>query len=272
VPYVATMDRVPAVAGRFYPADPEALYREVDGFLGPSPSDEPAIALVAPHAGYAYSGAIAGAVYRSARIPDVVVVLAPNHAGVGARAAIQTGGRWLLPGGAVPVARSEAESLRGLALLTDDPRTQSHEHALEVQLPFLLRRNPKVRIVPVSLSFMPYTACVRIGTALADVVIQHGRDVLIVASTDMSHYLPADVVESQDRLALEHVERLDPEGLYSEVVDRDISMCGIIPTTVALVAAKALGAESATRVAYGNSGDASGDFSRVVGYAGYVIR
>jgi MEMO1 family protein len=266
------MDRAPAVAGRFYPADPHALYREVDGYIGDAPSNEPAIALVTPHAGYAYSGAIAGATYRSARIPDVVVVLAPNHTGVGARAAIQTTGQWQIPGGAVPVASGEAETLRALALLTDDPRTQLHEHALEVQLPFLVRRNPDVRIVPVSLSFMPYPACVRIGTALADVVIQHGRDVLVVASTDMSHYLPADMVEHRDRPALEHIERLDPEGLYRTVVDEDISMCGIVPTTVALVAARALGAESATRVAYGNSGDASGDYSRVVGYAGYVIR
>lgn len=270
--YVAEMDRTPAVAGRFYPADPDVMWREVDGLLGPSPSNEPAVALVAPHGGLAYSGAIAGAVYRGARIPDVVVILAPNHTGAGARAAIQTTGQWRIPGGVVPIATAEAESLRALALLTDDPRTQRHEHALEMQLPFLARRNPDVRIVPVSLAFMPYAACVRIGTALADVVIQHGRDVLVVASTDMSHYLPADLVEHHDRRALAHIDHLDPEGLYHTVVDEDISMCGIVPTTAALVAARALGATSAQRVGYGNSGDASGDYSRVVGYTGYVIR
>jgi MEMO1 family protein len=266
------MDRAPAVAGRFYPADPEALANQVQDLLGPSPSHEPAIALVAPHAGYEYSGALAGAVYASARIPDVVVVLAPNHAGVGARAAIQTSGRWIIPGASVPVATAEAETLRGLALLTDDPRTQTHEHSLEVHLPFLVHRNPNVHIVPVSLGFMPYAACVRIGTALANVIVQHGRDILIVASTDMSHYVPAEEAARMDRMALEQVERLAPEELYRTVVEMDISMCGVIPTTVALVAAQALGARSARQVGYANSGDASGDFSRVVGYAGYVIR
>ncbi|MFW6051046.1 MAG: AmmeMemoRadiSam system protein B [Myxococcota bacterium] len=266
------MQRLPAVAGRFYPDDPDDLAREVDRYIGPSPSDEPAIALIGPHAGYMYSGSIAGEVYASARVPDVVVVLAPNHAAVGARAAVQTTGHWHIPGAKVPIAENEAQTLQGLALLTEDPRAHAHEHSLEVHLPFLVRRNPDVRIVPVSLSFMPYAACARIGTALADLVTQHGRDVLIVASTDMSHYLPADVASSEDRLALDRIGALDPEGLYRTVVERDISMCGIIPTTVALVAAGALGAQTARLIRYGSSGDASGDYSRVVGYAGFVIR
>lgn len=267
------MDRMPVVAGRFYPAGEKALAAQVDGFLGEPPEhEETALAVVAPHAGYAYSGAIAGSVFSRVRIPRLVVVLCPNHTGIGARAAIMAHGAFRLPGASIAIDGPLAEEFRGLALLTDDPRAHREEHSLEVQLPFLLRKNPKVRIVPVCLGAMPYASCARIGVALADVVKNHGRDVLVVASTDMSHYLPVAEAERRDRLALARIEALDPKGLYETVRDNDISMCGVIPTTVALVAAVAGGAKEAELVRYGHSGEASGDLERVVGYAGMIIR
>lgn len=266
------MERPPAVAGRFYPGDEEALRATVADLVGPSEHPERAIAVVVPHAGYVYSGAVAGEVYRSVEVPDHVVVLCPNHTGEGARAAITSHGSWRIPGRSVSIDSPVAEELRGVALLQEDTRAHAREHSLEVQLPFLVHRNPKVRFVPVCLSLLPYESCVRIGTALADIVIRHGRDVLIVASTDMSHYIPADVARARDRLALDRIEALDPEGLYRTVLDNDISMCGVIPTTVTLVAARALGAREARLVRYGTSGDVSGDHDRVVGYAGLVVR
>lgn len=266
------MDRDPVVAGRFYPDDENALTEDVAGYIGPEPSEENAIGLVVPHASLAYSGRIAGPVYARARVPPVVVVLSPNHTGHGARAAILTHGTWRIPGARVPVDRNAAEELRRLALLTEDGEAHRHEHSLELQLPFLVGRNRRVRIVPVCLSYMPYAACVRIGTALADVVQMHGRDLLLVASTDMSHYVAADEAREKDRKALDRIEALDPEGLYRTVMDEDISMCGFIPTTVMLIAAKSLGATSAELVGYGHSGETSGDHRRVVGYSGWVIR
>ncbi len=265
------MERPPAVAGTFYPRDEAELRAAVADLVGPAEHARPAIAVIAPHAGYAYSGAIAGEAYRDVDVPGHVVVLCPNHTGDGARAAITSHGSWRIPGRSVAIDGPVAEELRGVALLTEDERAHAREHSLEVQLPFLVHRNPKVRFVPVCLSLLPYESCVRIGTALADVVIRHGRDVLIVASTDMSHYLPEAVARDKDQLALERIGALDPEGLYRTVLENDISMCGFVPTTVTLIAARALGATRARLVRYGTSGDVNGDRERVVGYASVVI-
>src|SRR5262249_6940943 len=153
-----------------------------------------------------------------------------------------THGSFLVPGRAVPIEEHFAQELREHALLTEDDRAHRREHALEVHLLFLVARNPKVHIVPVCLGPQPFEACTRIGTALADVVRQHGGDVLVVASTDMSHYVPADVAKEKDGHALARIEELDARGLYDVVEREDISMCGYVPTTVTLVAARALGA------------------------------
>jgi hypothetical protein len=266
------MDRAPIVAGRFYPEDPERLTDQLRGYLGPEPTDAPAIGAIVPHAGYRYSGAIAGQVFGQVRIPRHVVLLGPNHTGHGERAAIMTHGNWRLPGGHVPIDSAVAEDFRRGALLTEDIRAHAEEHSIEVQLPFLAYRNPKVRIVPVCLGMMPYASCVRIGTALADLVTMHGRDVLIVASTHMSHYLPADECRTRDEQMLAPLQRLDPEGLFRTVSERGMAMCGMVPTTVALIAARALGAREAELVRYGHSGETSGDSDRVVGYAGLILR
>lgn len=265
-------ERQPAVAGRFYPGDAKSLEAAVRELVGPDVEDERAIAVVAPHAGYVYSGAVAGQVYRRVRVPPLAIVMCPNHTGLGSRAAIMSHGVFKIPGHALTIDENAAEELRELGLLTEDTRAHAQEHALEVQLPFLAHRNPSVQIVPLCLGVQSYESCARIGSALADVVNHRGRDALIVASTDMSHYIPAELAARLDRLAIDRVEALDPEGLYRTVVDNDISMCGFIPTTVALVAARALGASEALLVRYGNSGEASGDYDRVVGYAGFVIR
>jgi AmmeMemoRadiSam system protein B len=261
--------RRPAVAGRFYSADPERLARDVEALLAPRPPREVSAKLiVAPHAGYVYSGRIAGAAYAGTRIPARVVVLCPNHTGRGAARSLWASGAWLLPGGELPVDVELAALLCERAGLTPDRDAHLGEHAIEVHLPFLRALRPDVKIVPICLSVLPASECTRLGADLARAIREIGeRDVLMVASTDMSHYVPADVAGQLDRLALERVISLDPEGLYRVVTRHDISMCGFVPTTVALAAARELSADRAELVRYGNSGEVSGDLARVVGYA-----
>lgn len=265
--------RVPAVAGRFYPAEAAGLERDVQALLdaeGARP--EPALAVMVPHAGYAYSGRIAGATFARVRVPARAVVLCPNHTGVGASRALWASGTWELPGGALEVDVELGERLSIEAGVVDDPRAHLGEHAIEVELPLLRARRADVKLTPVVLGRLSLAGCREVGEGLARAIDEVGRDqVLVVASSDLSHYVSAERAAELDRLALARVEALDPDGLY-EVVEREhLSMCGFIPVTVMLVAARALGATRATLVRYGHSGEVTGERSRVVGYAGVVI-
>lgn len=269
--------REPAVAGRFYPADPENLRGEVARCLSSFPAggaEEPAIAVVLPHAGYRYSGAIAGAALARCRVPERALVLGPNHTGEGARRALHPAGLFRVPGALIPIDDALTELSAREAKLGLDPIAHRHEHAIEVELPLLLAKNPALRLTAVCLSVLDFEQCREIGLGLARAIEAAGgpAEVLLVASTDMSHYVSAEHARAQDRLAIERVLALDAEGLYRVVRAERISMCGFIPTTVALVAAQALGARGAELVQYGNSGDVSGDHERVVGYAGLLVR
>ncbi len=263
------MVREPAVAGRFYVAEPGALGSEVDRFLGPQVAPAPAIGLVAPHAGYVYSGAIAGSVYARVDVPPRVIVLGPNHTGVGARAALWPGGAWRTPLGEVPVDPALTSALAASPLVRADALAHVREHALEVQVPFLQRRRPEVAIGALCLAHLSFGDCATLGATVADAARASGA--LIVASSDMTHYEPAEAARRRDRLAIDRILALDPEGLYDVVHREEISMCGIIPATVMLVAARFLGATRAELVRYGHSGEVSGDDDQVVGYAGIVV-
>lgn len=266
---MAPAERRPAVAGRFYPDNPSVLWNEVRAHLS-LPAHirpEPARALVAPHAGYRYSGGVAGTAFASAPITKTVVVLGPNHTGRGSYRAVWTAGAWRLPGTGVPVAEELAGELVRRVGLEPDVEAHLMEHSLEVELPFLLQRQPELRIVPVCLGPLDARACVELGAAIAEVLQDAAAPILLVASTDMSHYVSAERAAELDALALARVAELDPEGLYAVVRERGISMCGVVPTTVALAAARALGAKGAEVLAYKNSGDVTGDRDRVVGYA-----
>ena len=262
--------RNPAVAGRFYPADKPGLDRMLARIVPVRPRRR-AVAVVVPHAGYVYSGAIAGDTYASSVIPDRVVVLCPNHTGRGARAALFAAGRWQMPGGALPVDAELAARLLSETSLEVDTSAHEYEHAVEVQLPFLQHANQNVRITPICLSALPLDECVTLGEAMARVIGSLDEAILIVVSTDMSHYLAAHDAERLDRLALAPLLSLDAEQLYRTVRARDISMCGYVPATVGAVACRALGARSAELIRYGHSGHVSGDFDRVVGYAGLLV-
>lgn len=270
------MEREPAVAGRFYPADPRVLAEEVASLLAERPDGRatpgppvPAIGMLAPHAGYVYSGSVAGATYARVDVPGRVIVLCPNHTGLGKRVATWPGGAWATPLGPVPVNGALTRELLETGLASPDREAHRHEHSLEVQLPFLQLRNPEVSIAAVCLGPLSFDRCQELGVQLARIARRH--QALIVASSDMSHHLPAAAARAKDRLALERLLALDPRGLH-EVVSRErISMCGSVPATVMLVAAVEMGAREAELVRYATSGDATGDDRSVVGYAGVVV-
>jgi hypothetical protein len=259
--------REPAVAGRFYPSDLGRLRAEVENCLGEVRDTGPALALVAPHAGYMYSGRVAGIAFGSAGIPGRVIVVGPNHTGLGSVRSVWQRGVWRSPLGDVPVDEELAVALSERAGLDADEAAHTREHSLEVEVPFLQVRRPDVGIVPVCLGPLSAKECLELGEAIADVVRAASGPVLLVASTDMSHYVSAGEAKRLDRLALDRLEALDADGLYSVVRTNRISMCGVVPTTVVLAAARALGALRAEVLAYANSGDVSGDYARVVGYA-----
>ena len=269
--------RQPAVAGRFYPGEARELEREIAGYLAavPAGTDPEAVrGVMAPHAGYMYSGGVAGQVFARTVVPPRVVVLGPNHTGRGARISVVPAGAFVLPGG-----RVEIDEELAAAILDEVPGAQADveahrfEHSIEVELPFLVARRPDVRFVPIVLGGISGKTAVEVGEGLARAIARCGGDVLVVASSDMSHYLPDAEARVVDRAALEPLLAFDAAALYRTVVDQDISMCGFIPATAMLAYARAAGSTAAPElVAYATSGDASGDRSRVVGYAGVLVR
>ena len=265
------MLRQPAVADRFYPGEPDRLRRALDELI-PAISDRTeAKAVISPHAGYVYSGGVAGETFARISIPETVVILGPNHHGQGAPLAVGTED-WDMPWGQVPSAKELTEILLSCsALFTVDNTAHRSEHSLEVQVPFLRYLQKNVQILPVVISRLSLRQCREAAAELARAVRRFNRPVLLVASTDMSHYLPRQQAAQQDRLALNHILQLDAHGLYDTVFSRRISMCGIIPATITLLAAAELGAEQAELVRYTDSGEVGGDTEQVVGYAGVVI-
>lgn len=264
------MDREAAVAGRFYAGRREELARELAALVPPAEGAAPAVALLAPHAGYVYSGGVAGATYARVSVPERAVVLCPNHTGLGERAALWPDGAWRTPLGRVPIDLELTAALRACPGVRDDRLAHRAEHALEVQLPFLQARRPDVAIAALCLGPLRLEACLALGEAIAAAL--RARPALLVASSDMSHYVPAEEARRKDARALERFLALDARGLYETVEREDISMCGFIPATVVLAAARALGATRAELVRYAHSGAVTGDDASVVGYAGAVVR
>jgi MEMO1 family protein len=267
------MTRTPVVADRFYPGNPEQL-RSTMKMLVPEVPEEnkkPALAVVMPHAGYIYSGATAGATISQVRVPETVLIMGPNHHGRGAALALGTED-WRMPLGMVAVDRQFAVSiLQHSSVIVEDSDAHLLEHSIEVQVPFLQQVQKRLMIAPLVVSQIPYDLCLTAAHDLAATIRSYGRPVLIVASTDMSHYESRQEAAKKDSLAIERILALDPQGLYATVLGNQISMCGVIPTTIALLTALELGATRADLIRYTDSGEASGDTSQVVGYAGLII-
>jgi MEMO1 family protein len=265
------MVRQPAVAGKFYQADPDHLRRDLDLMI-PRGTRRRALGVIAPHAGYVYSGGVAGRLYGAVEVPKAVIVLGPNHHGTGAPAALYPAGAWLTPLGSVPInGRLSKLVLKHAPMVTEDPSAHRLEHSLEVQVPFLKHENPQVTIAALCLSLSDFESCDRLGRGLASAIAEYGEDVLIVASSDMTHYESAASAKAKDGLALSAIARLDPQALLATCLTHRITMCGVIPATVMLVAAKALGATSSEILSYTHSGEVNGDLDRVVGYAAVAV-
>ncbi len=267
------MTRKPYVAGTFYPGDATALRETIDEMTDPRAERRPALAVVAPHAGYTYSGPVAGAVYSSVEIPGTAVILGPGHREIGTLLAIQDSGSWQTPLGETPVnAELAALVKQNCAAVETDERAHRFEHSLEVQVPFLQYFRPDIRIVPVCVSYeAEYDDLEALGRGAAAAIRAFGAPVLVVASTDMSHYVSQKTAETRDHRAIRKILDLDPEGLFRTVRAEGITMCGYQPTAAALVAARELGAERAELVKYLTSGDRTGDYAQVVGYAGIRV-
>jgi AmmeMemoRadiSam system protein B len=268
-----TARRPAAVAGSFYPGSAAELRRMLGLMVEPKRKKAKAIAVICPHAGYIYSGAVAGAVYSSVELPETAVILAPAHRPQRPAFAIMTEGEWETPLGVAPVDAALASGIQARCpAIVDDRSAHAGEHSLEVQIPFLQYLRPGISIVPINVSSRTSLGQIKeAGEAIAGEIRESGREVLLVASTDMSHYMSAVEAKKWDGMAIERILALDPDGLVRTVLDNDISMCGVFPTAVALVSARLLGASRAELIAYANSGSVTGDDREVVAYAGLRV-
>lgn len=280
--------RHPAVAGHFYPANANTLIRDVHSYLSTnkeepttedpnkgrsSPKNMPALGCIVPHAGYIYSGHVAGAVFAALDLPKQFLILGPNHTGMGQPLAIMRQGEWKTPLGKVKINSDLATALlERFPLLAEDGEAHRAEHAIEVQLPFLQTLQPGCSFVPITIGTSQLDALTALGEAIAEVVSAQPEPVLIIASSDMNHYENDAITRVKDHSAIEQILALNANGLANTVKKEQISMCGVWPTVAMLTAAKKMGARTTQLVRYATSGDVSGDRRRVVGYAGILIQ
>ncbi len=267
------MTRRPAVAGRFYPDDPQELLDEVQRHLEENAGKVSAQGVIAPHAGFKYSGDVAGSVYSRIEIPDTVILLGPNHTGMGERISLAARGTWSMPFGDMDIDTPLAQAiLKYLPMARENEEAHRLEHSLETQLPFLQYFRRKFTFVPICLMRLSWDECRMLGEALVKAIRDRDRTVLIVASSDMTHYETHASASEKDRKAIDKILNMDPEGLFRTVEKEGITMCGVNPATAMLTACKELGATRAELAKYMTSGEVSGDMEQVVGYAGVIVR
>jgi MEMO1 family protein len=270
------MIRPPAVAGTFYEGSRDRLRQQVAFCFRESPvqaEKERFIGAVVPHAAFLYSGHVAASFYAIAELPKRLIILCPNHTGLGHYAAINREGTWQTPFGEARIDTELADALmKKTPLLADDALAHAREHSLEVQLPFLQQLlGSDFTFVPICLGAARYDFCEEIGHALADVIATQDEPVGMLASSDLNHYEDQKTTLVKDALAIEQVLALNPRELWRVVDELDVSMCGFIPTTAMLIAARALGASKARLMKHATSGDINHDFGHVVGYASIII-
>jgi len=266
--------REPAVAGMFYPSQKEELLALISYVCGEPYTGEKlkAKAILVPHAGYIYSGKTACEVYKRIEIPEHVVILGPNHTGMGAPVSVYDGDAWKTPLGIVEIDREIRDRLLNFYGFTPDAEAHKFEHSLEVQVPFLqVFAKKSFKITPIVLSLLRYEDALYVAKQMVKVLKDYTKEVLVVISSDMSHYIPADRAKELDSLAIECMERMDTACLYERVFKYNISMCGVIPAVVGIEVAKELGATKGILIDYTNSGEVTGDYNSVVAYAGMVF-
>jgi len=268
--------RYPAVAGRFYSSKEKVLREEIEecfrSRIGPGAVPElkqgrgSIVGAVVPHAGYVFSGPVAAHVYGAIAeegFPETFVVIGPNHHGVGSGVAM-TIEDFVTPLGTIEVDRELAKKLKGW--VDEDPSAHQHEHSIEVQVPFIQYFSRRARFLPICMAFQDFDTAKELGVRLRKAC--EGRDVIVVASSDFSHYVPAAFAEKQDRAVIDRIIALDAQGVETTVTGKDVSMCGYGPVMAML---EAVGGKSAKLLRYATSGDVH-PMPDVVGYAGIVVR
>ena len=266
------MIRTPAVAGSFYPGDSETLRNEVESHILKNAVKTRALGVVSPHAGFMYSGDVAGAVYSRIEIPDTVILLGPNHTGEGKTIALMSQGSWSLPTGTVQI-DSELAAEISSSLVQIDAVAHINEHCLETQIPFIQYFRKDFKIVPICLMKASYETCEAVSNEIVGAIDRlERRSVVIVASSDMTHYEPHESASRKDRQVIDLILQRDARAVYMTVKKQNITMCGVIPVTVMLMCCNKMGSSQAELAKYMTSGEISGDYKRVVGYAGIIIK
>lgn len=267
------MIRKPFVAGQFYPQTEASLRKMLSGLVDPDSEKQDAVGVIMPHAGYVYSGGVAGLTISKVDLKKTVIILGTNHTGSGERFSIMTSGSWATPLGEVKIDSEIAGSiLKEGVLIKEDMLAHLQEHSIEVEIPFLQYLKDDIKIVPISVAPDAKLAeCLELGKDIANGFKKIGRSGLFMASTDMTHYESEESAKGKDRLAIDAIVDMDEEKLFNTVKDNDLSMCGLPAACVLITACKYLGAKKAGLVKYQTSGDTSGDYSSVVGYAGMII-
>ncbi|MFA5156239.1 MAG: AmmeMemoRadiSam system protein B [Candidatus Omnitrophota bacterium] len=266
--------RMPAVAGQFYPSSADELKKLIAKFTPKDTAKQDAIACILPHAGYVYSGKVAVETAANINIKDKIILLGPNHTGYGADFSIIADGEWFTPLGSVKVNSLLARAImKNCDFVAEEPLGHQYEHSLEVELPILQHFKKEFEIVPIAIMSDNAQLLKKLGSGIAQAIKNAGaeKSTLIVASSDMTHYEPQQAAEKKDKAAIEAIITLDEDKLISKIGELHITMCGYAPAVAMLAAAKLLGAKAAKLIKYQTSGDATGDKTSVVGYAGITI-
>jgi len=262
-----------AVAGTFYPGQAEELRSQIGSMVDKDANKEKVIGVVSPHAGYIYSGPVAASLFSHIEVTETAVVLGPNHTGIGSAFSLYKSGSWSTPFGDVKI---DEELASGIAerseLIEADETAHAREHSIEVQVPFLQYFKRGCRIVPMVVSSAGYEEYLEVASAIAAAIADAKKDILIVASSDMSHYEPHEQAKKKDKIAIDAILKLDERLLIDEVKKHKITMCGYIPTAIMLIASKILNAKKARLIRYQTSAETSGDYTAVVGYAGVIVQ
>ncbi|MDD4876398.1 MAG: AmmeMemoRadiSam system protein B [Dehalococcoidales bacterium] len=267
------MIRNPVVAGQFYPKSPDQLKSMIAEMVNEEAVKEEVVGIIVPHAGYIYSGSVAGAVISKIKFKDTFIIMGPNHTGRGKPLSIMTEGIWETPLGKIEIDSELAKQILTVSdHLEEDHIAHLYEHSIEVQLPFLQYFKKDIKIVPIIFGISSGNSYKEIGRELARAIKDLNREVVIIASSDMTHYEPQESAQSKDDLAIEAILDLNEDELLRRVSELNISMCGFAPTVSLIAAAKELGATEAELIKYQNSGDTTGDYKSVVGYAGIIIK
>ena len=266
--------REPAVSGQFYPASKSKLIEQLEGFINKDVQKKDVIAAILPHAGIIYSGSVAGATVSRIKTKDTIIIIGPNHTGSGKAFSIMTEGTWRTPMGDINIDSDLASAINETSdYLENDLLAHRDEHSIEVELPFFQYFKNDFKIVPIIVSLDKKQVCEKIASDIVSTIKNTSKEnnVLIVASSDLTHYEAQQIAEKKDKEAINAILELDENKLLNKIKELNMSMCGYVPVVIAIIIAKQLGAKSAELIKYQTSGDISGDYSAVVGYAGITI-